>query len=169
MIRRAIMGIIALAASLLGCDGSVVDGLPHHPPPVEAPAACVLPAVGSTCPAPLAPADARAFVQSQAWCPDGADLFIDERPGGDVELACAPAGGGWRIVVGVVGAAWGVAYLAADGSLVVCDLAGRVDQVLPLLTDPTSGRHWHALSADDGVCLVRRLCSFAFEQCEAPR
>lgn len=165
MIRRFFLGALALAASLLaGCDPAF-DALPH-PPPAEA--GCVHPAVGSTCPAPLAPADALAFVQSRAWCPPGAELHADFRPGGDLELACAPPEGGWRVVVGVVAADWGAAFLADDAALVVCDLEGRVDAVLPMLADRTAGRHWHRLSVDDGLCLDAGLCEPAFDPCADP-
>lgn len=163
---RAITLTLA-AAALLGCDGAVIgEDFPHHPPAAAEPAACVLPRVGSTCPAPIAPVEALAFVQAAAWCPAQSEMVVDERPGGDVELACSAPG--WRIVVGVVAAAWGVAFLADDGALVVC-VDGRVDAVLPLLVDETSGRHWHRLSDDDGVCLDAGLCAPAFDQCEAPR
>lgn len=158
MIHR--LGLIAFVASLLGACDPGIDGHPHHAPADGAPA-CWHPPVGVTCPAPLD--DPRDFVDGAAWCPDGA-LLIDERPGGDVEFSCAPEDGSWRIVVGVVARASGVAYLAEDGALVVCNLAGRVDAVMPLLTDE-SGRFWHALVPADADCLDNDTCELVSDPC----
>lgn len=158
MIRRIILGAVALLASILGGCDAPVDALDHQPP------ACVLPSVGETC---ALPADVSAEeIQRRAWCPDGSAMVVDDRGDGDLEIACEADDRTWRIVVGVRARDWGVAYLADDGSLVVC-VDGRVDSVLPLLTDRTSGRHWHRLSVDDGVCLDLDLCELAFEPCDA--
>ncbi|MCB9553517.1 MAG: hypothetical protein H6705_16870 [Myxococcales bacterium] len=152
---------LGLALSLAGCDPPI-DGMPHHPPP------CDLPAIGTTCPIPLEGEPAFDAVERAAWCPAGAELESDARPGDVLELACAPPAGGWRIVVGVVAPGWGAAWLTPDGTLAMCSADGHVVQLAPLLAD-AAGRHWHAVSPDDAICLDGGACAVVSDPCGLAR
>lgn len=158
MIRR--IGV-AFGLTLIGCD-QPIDAIPHHPP------VCALPALGATCPIPIDGEPALDAVELAAWCPAGAELQSDARPGGVLELACAPPAAGWRIVVGVVAPGWGVAWLTPDGTLAMCSADARVAQLAPLLTD-RAGRHWHALGPDDLICLDRGDCAVVSDPCGLER
>ena len=160
------LSTVLVALTLAACDPGI-DAIPHGAPLPDAPR-CTLPSVGSTCPIPVVGEVAFDAVEDAAWCPAGAELVSDARPGGALELACVPLDQRWRIVVGVVAPGWGVAWLTPDGTLAMCGTGGRVEQLMPLVTD-REGRHWHALSADDLLCLADGTCAIASDPCGAGR
>lgn len=157
-LRAFALGIDLIGASLLGCADQI-DAFPHRPP------RCELPAVGETCPVPVEGEAAYRAIDVAAWCPPGADLLRDARPGDSFEWACAPADPRpWRIVVGSIDPGWGASYITPDGTLVVCDNSGRVASTHPMLTDD-SGRVFQAIEPEDSACLADGSCDMISDPC----
>lgn len=147
MIRRLVLGALALAASILAGCGDVIDALPHW-----------CPEPGETCPVPVQGDDAVRAVGAAAVCPGDSLREVDARVDGSVEWACVPPGERtWRIVVGAVVPGWGAVVSTDDGGLVVCDANGRVVDLLPLV-EGAAGRLWHALGGEDLDCLDSGAC-----------